>query len=354
MSKCATRLQHFLAVSSTVLSGNGAPNGLARTLWTVMSFTASFFPTAARRSHFACRVLRNDPGPSTILVRTASAGLAPSSRARHAAALTRPRSFYSSSTVAHPQPTLVVRHPRWINKRHPSEEDEDADEKRDDFEKDEGASKDEGESQSNNLRDENPSSSAQVSSGVGSSGPGEPSSSSGQQAASTGGSSSGSGTQISKQSVPESYPQVLALPIARRPLFPGFYKAVVIRNPNVVSAIKEMMKRGQPYLGAFLLKDENTDSDVITDINSVHQVGVFAQITSVFTAAGKDDKEEGLTAVLYPHRRIKITELIKPGVGVSTASVSQVDDGLDGLPTPPASPAPESGESVQVQQPCES
>ena len=120
---------------------------------------------------------------------------------------------------------------------------------------------------------------------------------------------------IAKQSVPEIYPQVLALPIARRPLFPGFYKAVVVRNPGVVAAIKEMMKRGQPYLGAFLLKDQNADSDVITDINSVHEVGVFAQITSVFAAVGRgeDDQEEGLTAVLYPHRRIKITELVKAG-----------------------------------------
>jgi ATP-dependent Lon protease len=77
----------------------------------------------------------------------------------------------------------------------------------------------------------------------------------------------------------------LALPIARRPFFPGFYKAVVIRNPAVVSAVKEMMKQGQPYLGAFLLKDENTDSDVITDRDHIHHVGVFAQIISVFAAA---------------------------------------------------------------------
>ena len=57
-------------------------------------------------------------------------------------------------------------------------------------------------------------------------------------------------------------PQVLALPITRRPLFPGFYKAVVIRNPDVVAAIKDSIKRGQPYIGAFLLKDENSDSDM--------------------------------------------------------------------------------------------
>ena len=55
-------------------------------------------------------------------------------------------------------------------------------------------------------------------------------------------------------------------------------------------------------LGAFLLKDENTDSDVIKDINSVHEVGLFSQITSVFAAVGRgeleDNREEGLTVSL--------------------------------------------------------
>jgi Lon-like ATP-dependent protease len=166
-------------------------------------------------------------------------------------------------------------------------------------------------------------------------------------------------TTITKQSVPEIYPQVLALPIARRPLFPGFYKAVVVRNPAVVAAIKEMMKRGQPYLGAFLLKDDSTDSDIITDINSVHDVGVFAQITSVFAAntpGGKDGTgvEEGLTAVLYPHRRIRITELVKAGGGVAPSVVGlQAEEG-EALPTPPASPVldaevPASSSSVSPQ-----
>ncbi|KAG8213480.1 atp-dependent protease La [Butyriboletus roseoflavus] len=152
-------------------------------------------------------------------------------------------------------------------------------------------------------------------------------------------------SSIAKQSVPEIYPQVLALPIARRPLFPGFYKAVVVRNPAVVAAIKEMMKRGQPYLGAFLLKDENTDSDVITDISSVHPVGVFAQITSVFSATtgSGEEKEEGLTAVLYPHRRIKISELLKAGELPPLAQVAPEDAQTVTPPeTPPPSPSPES------------
>jgi Lon-like ATP-dependent protease len=138
---------------------------------------------------------------------------------------------------------------------------------------------------------------------------------SGQQGANT--------TSVSKQSVPLNYPQVLALPITRRPLFPGFYKAVVIKNPAVCAAIRESLRRGQPYIGAFLLRDEEDDADVISDLSKVHPVGVFAQITSIFSqqsnnkTGGKDsgkgeDEEEGLTAVLYPHRRIRIDELITP------------------------------------------
>ncbi|KKZ60887.1 lon protease like, mitochondrial [[Emmonsia] crescens] len=114
---------------------------------------------------------------------------------------------------------------------------------------------------------------------------------------------------LQKATIPDVYPQVMAIPIARRPLFPGYYKAVTVRDPSVVSAIQEMMKRGQPYVGAFLFKDEAADRDVIEDIDEVHDVGVFAQITSVFPVHGT---ESGLTAVLYPHRRIKISSLIPP------------------------------------------
>lgn len=114
---------------------------------------------------------------------------------------------------------------------------------------------------------------------------------------------------LQKPTVPEIYPQVMAIPIAKRPLFPGFYKAITIRDANVTSAILEMMKRGQPYVGAFLFKDEASDKDIIERMEDVHEVGVFAQITSAFPVHGE---ENSLTAVLYPHRRIKMTALMPP------------------------------------------
>jgi Lon-like ATP-dependent protease len=133
---------------------------------------------------------------------------------------------------------------------------------------------------------------------------------------------------LQKPSVPDVYPQVMAIPIAKRPLFPGFYKAVTIRDPNVTAAIQEMMRRGQPYVGAFLFKDENSDKDVIDNIDDVHDVGVFAQITSAFPVHGE---ENSLTAVLYPHRRIKMSSLIPPNRS-KPAAAAVVEE------TPPAEP----------------
>ena len=114
---------------------------------------------------------------------------------------------------------------------------------------------------------------------------------------------------IQKPTVPEIYPQVMAIPIAKRPLFPGFYKAITVRDANVIAAIQEMMRRGQPYVGAFLFKDESSDKDIIESMDDVHDVGVFAQVTSAFPVNGE---AESLTVVLYPHRRIKMSRLIPP------------------------------------------
>lgn len=143
--------------------------------------------------------------------------------------------------------------------------------------------------------------------------------------------------QLSKPTVPENYPQVMAIPIAKRPLFPGFYKAITIKDRNVVEAINEMIKRGQPYVGAFLFKDETADKDVIEKLEDVHDVGVFAQITSAFPVHGD---EHSLTAVLYPHRRIKMTALMPPQVtsqGGNAPPVAEIQELKDDKTKPDTS-----------------
>ncbi|KIW05796.1 ATP-dependent protease La [Verruconis gallopava] len=114
---------------------------------------------------------------------------------------------------------------------------------------------------------------------------------------------------LTKPMVPDVYPQVMAIPIAKRPLFPHFYKTISIRNPQVIAALAEAYRRGQPYVGVFLLKDDNADKDVIESMDEVYDVGTFCQVTSFFPHQGGED---GTTAVLYPHRRIKMSELYPP------------------------------------------
>ncbi|KAI8629030.1 lon protease [Xylariaceae sp. FL1651] len=161
-----------------------------------------------------------------------------------------------------------------------------------------------------------------------------------------GGASSGSGTDspgdggrrggrrladkaLQKPEVPDVYPQVMAIPIAKRPLFPGFYKAITIKDPNVSAAIQEMIKRGQPYVGAFLFKDENADEDIIRDPADVYDTGVFAQITSAFPVHGE---QNSLTAILYPHRRIKLSTLIPPATPEPKKSEPEPEDIPEPIP----------------------
>lgn len=266
--------------------------------------------------------------------------VASSSRSFALAAPTRPSRLPPAPFTSQRRPfitTPAVQLPRFKGKGNEAREDgEEGEEGEQDNQADETATK-RSENEPNEAEQKSQSEEHKTSASSSSSAKSEDSAaSSAAGGASSGGSSSSSSggsssRQLTSQSVPTVYPQVLALPITRRPLFPGFYKAVVIKNPHVCAAIKESLKRGQPYIGAFLLKDEEGDADTIDSLDSVHRVGVFAQITSVFPAQsskkppakdaskkdgkeedGNESEEEGLTAVLYPHRRIRIDELLPP------------------------------------------
>ncbi|KAJ3299653.1 ATP-dependent Lon protease pim1 [Borealophlyctis nickersoniae] len=125
-------------------------------------------------------------------------------------------------------------------------------------------------------------------------------------------------TSLEKIHVPTEYPQLLAIPLNRRPLFPGFYKSLYIKDPQAIAAIENLMDRRQPYLGIFLTTDDNFEPDVITSLDQVHRVGVFAQITNTYKA-GPDNS--ALTVVVYPHRRIRITDLVAPISGGTTPRI---------------------------------
>ncbi|KAF3778335.1 Lon protease-like protein [Nymphaea thermarum] len=115
---------------------------------------------------------------------------------------------------------------------------------------------------------------------------------------------------------PEDYLTVLALPLAHRPLFPGFYMPIYVKDPKLLAALVENYKRSVRYAGAFLVKDEpGTDPSLVTSSETeksiydlkgkelfkrLHEVGTLAQITNI----------QGEQVVLLGHRRLKITEMV--------------------------------------------
>ncbi|XP_051145036.1 lon protease homolog 1, mitochondrial-like [Andrographis paniculata] len=110
---------------------------------------------------------------------------------------------------------------------------------------------------------------------------------------------------------PEDCLTVIALPLTHRPLFPGFYMPIYVKNEKLRAALEDSKKRQAPYTGAFLVKDEEgTDGSEIEKniydlkgkdlLNRLHEVGTLAQITSI----------QGDQVVLIGHRRLRITEMV--------------------------------------------
>lgn len=69
---------------------------------------------------------------------------------------------------------------------------------------------------------------------------------------------------------------------------------------------------------------------------------MFTPVTSVFAATnpgmrGEEDATEALTAVLYPHWRIRTTELLKAGAKVEAEEEKAQTQEMQ-TPTPPPTP----------------
>ncbi|XP_021898774.1 lon protease homolog 1, mitochondrial isoform X1 [Carica papaya] len=115
---------------------------------------------------------------------------------------------------------------------------------------------------------------------------------------------------------PEDYLTVLALPLPHRPLFPGFYMPIYVKDPKLLAALQESRRRQAPYAGAFLVKDEpgtdpstgagsETEKNVLELkgkelFNRLYEVGTLAQISTI----------QGDQVILIGHRRLRITEMV--------------------------------------------
>ena len=73
-------------------------------------------------------------------------------------------------------------------------------------------------------------------------------------------SSTGSALARKSDEIPN-LPTVLAIPLPRRPLFPGQHAAINISHPAIADALLELYQSNHPYVGTFLLK-KATSADV--------------------------------------------------------------------------------------------
>jgi ATP-dependent Lon protease len=100
-----------------------------------------------------------------------------------------------------------------------------------------------------------------------------------------------------------------------------------VKNDAAIAAIHEMLRRGPAYIGAFLLKDENLDTDIITDIYQIYKVGVFAQVTQCFESIHNGNRAFQL--VLNPIRRIHADSLVMSTLKDASESTTPEDLGYE-------------------------
>lgn len=156
--------------------------------------------------------------------------------------------------------------------------------------------------------------------------------------------------RVVQATIPDHYPEVTAVPVNRRPVFPGFYKTITIRDPQVVAALTEALKSGRPYVGLFLQRDSDSENDAskssnvssnvserdasalndrITKMDDVYPVGVFAKIINVIPmpSPSPSSANPAMTVIVYPHRRIRAVELLtEPGAQVSRMRTENVKE----------------------------
>ncbi|KAK1582274.1 hypothetical protein Q3G72_013442 [Acer saccharum] len=82
-----------------------------------------------------------------------------------------------------------------------------------------------------------------------------------------------------------------------RPLFPGFYMPLYVKDPELLAALQENRKRQAPYCGAFLLKDEPGSDTSATEIEK------SVLVASLILQVSKETRSS-------LHRPLRITEMV--------------------------------------------
>lgn len=73
-----------------------------------------------------------------------------------------------------------------------------------------------------------------------------------------------------------------------------------VSNPLLIDLIRRKVKLNQPYVGIFLKKNDDNESEVVDKLDDIYNVGTFAQVQEM------QDLGDKLRLVVIAHRRVKI------------------------------------------------
>eukprot|EP00440_Ansanella_granifera_P038418 gb/GFBE01041686.1/.p1 GENE.gb/GFBE01041686.1/~~gb/GFBE01041686.1/.p1 ORF type:complete len:1063 (+),score=300.14 gb/GFBE01041686.1/:1-3189(+) len=145
-------------------------------------------------------------------------------------------------------------------------------------------------------------------------------------------------------------PYVMAMPLPRRPLFPGQQQLLQVTHPKVIKELMSLMEKGQPpFIGAFLHKDaaaaeeeaasesrekplQLEDLSKSEPLDVLYTVGTRARILQAmpFTQHGKYGQISGMQMLLHGHDLVRLDKILDKGpplqVQVSRARYSTEQD----------------------------
>ncbi|EGV93728.1 Lon protease-like, mitochondrial [Cricetulus griseus] len=74
-----------------------------------------------------------------------------------------------------------------------------------------------------------------------------------------------------------------------------------VKNKKLVELLRRKVRLAQPYVGVFLKRDDNNESDVVESLDEIYHTGTFAQIHEM------QDLGDKLRMIVTGHRRIHIS-----------------------------------------------
>ena len=95
--------------------------------------------------------------------------------------------------------------------------------------------------------------------------------------------------------------EVIALPLLRRPMFPGTIQPITLTDSSIVpKALAALQKSGHAYVGAFYSVSDQLGS--VTDLDQIHPMGMLASVERM-----ESTNDGGTLLLLRAHRRIRVT-----------------------------------------------